>query len=97
MSQKISELVRERHRTSVAVFWTKCRRSSDLEGLGTKLNHSGAASTISNFSSVRQLHAAIDANLAEHNKDPKPFTWTASADSISENSKTPFLKCASLA
>jgi transposase len=34
------------------------------------------------FSFVRQLHAAIDAYLAEHNKDPKPFTWTASADSI---------------
>jgi hypothetical protein len=34
------------------------------------------------FSSVRQLQAAIDAYLAEHNKDPKPFTWTASADSI---------------
>jgi transposase len=34
------------------------------------------------FSSVRQLKAAIDAYLAEHNKDPKPFTWTASADSI---------------
>ena len=25
------------------------------------------------FSSVRQLQAAIDAYLAEHNKDPKPF------------------------
>ncbi len=34
------------------------------------------------FSSVRQLQAAIDAYLAEHNKEPKPFTWTASADSI---------------
>jgi putative transposase len=32
------------------------------------------------FSSVRQLQAAIDAYLAEHNKEPKPFT--ASADSI---------------
>ena len=34
------------------------------------------------FSSVRQLQAAIDAYLAEHNKDAKPFVWTASADSI---------------
>ena len=34
------------------------------------------------FSSVRQLQAAIDTYLAEHNKDPKPFVWTASADSI---------------
>jgi transposase len=34
------------------------------------------------FASVRQLQAAIEAYLAEHNKDPKPFTWTASADSI---------------
>jgi hypothetical protein len=30
------------------------------------------------FSSVRQLQAAIDAYLVEHNKAPKPFTWTAS-------------------
>jgi hypothetical protein len=34
------------------------------------------------LSSVRQLQAAIGAYLAEHNKDPKPFTWAASADSI---------------
>ena len=34
------------------------------------------------FSSVRQLQAAIDAYLAEHNEDPKPFSWAASADSI---------------
>ena len=44
------------------------------------------------FSSVRQLQAAIDAYLAEHNKEPKPFTWTASANSIFQKAgKLPFL------
>ena len=43
------------------------------------------------FSSVRQLQAAIDAYLAEHNKDPKPFVWTASQILSLENLKLPFL------
>lgn len=34
------------------------------------------------FTSVRQLKQAIDDYIAEHNKDPKPFAWTATADSI---------------
>lgn len=34
------------------------------------------------FRSVRQLREAIDAYITEHNKDPKPFVWTASASSI---------------
>jgi len=34
------------------------------------------------FHSVPDLIAAIDQFLAAHNDDPKPFTWTASIDSI---------------
>ena len=34
------------------------------------------------FQSVPDLIAAIDAYLTTHNDDPKPFVWTATADSI---------------
>src|SRR5579864_1587844 len=34
------------------------------------------------FRSVKSLEAAIQAYLAEHNRDPKPFQWTATTDSI---------------
>jgi transposase len=34
------------------------------------------------FGSVRELESAIRDYLAHHNQDPKPFTWTAHADSI---------------
>jgi hypothetical protein len=34
------------------------------------------------FHSVPDLTAAIDAFLAAHNTDPKPFVWTASIDAI---------------
>jgi transposase len=34
------------------------------------------------FKSVDELIAAIDAYIAEHNRHPKPFRWTASADLI---------------
>jgi transposase len=36
------------------------------------------------FHSVPELTAAINAFLAAHNDDPKPFIWTASIDSILE-------------
>lgn len=36
------------------------------------------------FKSVDELIAAIDAYIVEHNRDPKPFVWTASADLILE-------------
>jgi transposase len=39
------------------------------------------------FTSVTQLERAIADYLAEHNKDPKPFVWTADADSILERLK----------
>jgi transposase len=34
------------------------------------------------FHSVPQLIAAIEAYIAEHNKDPRAFTWTAKAEDI---------------
>jgi schlafen family protein len=34
------------------------------------------------FGSVRELESAIRDCLAHHNHNPKPFTWTADADSI---------------
>ena len=34
------------------------------------------------FRSVRELEQAIEAYLAEHNRNPKPFKWTATADLI---------------
>jgi transposase len=36
------------------------------------------------FRSVPELITAIEAYLAAHNNDPKPFVWTASADEILE-------------
>ena len=34
------------------------------------------------FHGVPDLISAIEAFLAAHNNDPKPFIWTASADAI---------------
>ena len=34
------------------------------------------------FTSVHQLKQAIDDYLQEHNKEPQPFVWTATADLI---------------
>jgi hypothetical protein len=34
------------------------------------------------FRSIADLHAAINAYLAEHNASPKPFVWTKSAQAI---------------
>jgi transposase len=34
------------------------------------------------FPSVVDLQAAINRFVAEHNAEPKPFTWTASPDKI---------------
>ena len=39
------------------------------------------------FTSVPQLERAIADYLAEHNRDPRPFAWTADADSILERLK----------
>jgi len=39
------------------------------------------------FTSVSQLEKAIADYLAEHNKNPKPFVWTADADSILQRLK----------
>jgi hypothetical protein len=34
------------------------------------------------FRSIADLQTAINAYLAEHNANPKPFVWTRSADAI---------------
>jgi transposase len=39
------------------------------------------------FTSVPQLERAIADYLTEHNKNPKPFVWTADADAILERLK----------
>lgn len=39
------------------------------------------------FTSVAKLIAAIQAYIAESNKDPKPFVWTAKAVDILETVK----------
>ena len=39
------------------------------------------------FCSVRELEAAIHAFIEQHNSDPKPFTWTKSAENILEKVK----------
>lgn len=39
------------------------------------------------FTSVPQLERAITDYLAEHNKNPRPFVWTADADSILDRVK----------
>jgi transposase len=39
------------------------------------------------FTSVPQLERAIADYLAEHNQNPRPFAWTATADSILERLK----------
>jgi transposase len=39
------------------------------------------------FKSVWQLIAAIRAFIDEHNKDPKPFGWTAKAEGILEKAR----------
>ena len=37
------------------------------------------------FTSVPELVTAIDAYVAHHNTDPKPFVWTKSARDILQN------------
>jgi transposase/transposase-like protein len=39
------------------------------------------------FGSIVELQAAINRYIAEHNHDPKPFTWTKTADQISTKLK----------
>jgi transposase len=39
------------------------------------------------FSHVRELEQAIHAYLEQHNRDPKPFVWTASSDDILDKVK----------
>ena len=39
------------------------------------------------FASVAQLIETIEAYIAQHNTDPKPFVWTAKASDIHEKVK----------
>ncbi len=39
------------------------------------------------FASVAQLIETIEAYIAQHNTDPKPFVWTAKASDILEKVK----------
>jgi hypothetical protein len=34
------------------------------------------------FRSIADLHAAVNAHLAQHNASPKPFVWIKSAEAI---------------
>ena len=40
------------------------------------------------FRSVAELRKAIVNYLEENNKEPKPFTWTATADQVFEKIRT---------
>ncbi|MBI4125014.1 MAG: hypothetical protein HY466_03665 [Deltaproteobacteria bacterium] len=50
----------------------------DKESIQFKINRIRRGS----FSSVHQLIEAIEQYIEENNKKPKPFIWTASADTI---------------
>ena len=39
------------------------------------------------FHSVRELEAALQTYIAQHNQNPKPFIWTAKASDILEKVK----------
>ena len=39
------------------------------------------------FRSVAELERAIQSYITEHNRDPKPFIWTAKASDILEKVK----------
>jgi hypothetical protein len=51
-------------------------------GIQRQLSAAGHGIRRGSFHSVVDLQAAINRYLAEHNAEPKPFVWTASAASI---------------
>jgi hypothetical protein len=51
-----------------------------VEGYFAKLSKRRLKRSV--FHSVVDLQAAINRFLAEHNQQPKPFTWTADPDKI---------------
>ena len=60
------------NRVRLRIGWCSGRRSE----LTTKMIRRGV------FRSVDELIAAIEEFLRVHNDDPKPFVWTATAESI---------------
>ena len=68
--------------------WTDFKATGQLVGTGDGalaqfqlVKHYPSGSVIS-FHSVVDLQAAINRYIAEHNDDPKPFTWTKTTSQI---------------
>jgi transposase len=59
---------------------TSCSWLNAVEGFFAKLAKRRLKRGV--FHSIVDLQAAINRFLAEHNTDPKPFTWTANPDKI---------------
>ena len=59
---------------------TSCSWLNAVEGFFAKLSRRRLKRGV--FHSVVDLQAAINRFLAEHNQQPKPFTWTADPDKI---------------
>jgi transposase len=59
---------------------TSCSWLNAVEGFFAKLTRRRLKRGV--FRSIVDLQAAINRFLAEHNTDPKPFTWTADPDKI---------------
>ena len=59
---------------------TSCSWLNAVEGFFAKLTRRRLKRGV--FRSIVELQAAIHRFLAEHNYDPKPFTWTANPDKI---------------
>ncbi|MDX8482020.1 IS630 family transposase, partial [Mesorhizobium sp. VK24D] len=57
-----------------------CSWLNAVEGFFAKLSKRRLKRGV--FHSVVDLQAAINRFLAEHNRQPKPFTWTADPDKI---------------
>ena len=71
----------ERHERFTLHFTpTSCSWLNAVEGFFAKLSKRRLKRGV--FHSVVDLQAAINRFLAEHNQQPKPFTWTADPDKI---------------
>ena len=60
----------------------------DMEVIGVAADADRDAIRRGNFHSVPALTEAIENYLEAHNKDPKPFKWTADANRILEKTKS---------
>jgi len=71
----------DRHKRFTFPFTpTSCSWLNAVEGFFAKLTKRRLKRGV--FHSVVDLQAAINRFLAEHNEQPKPFTWTANPDKI---------------